>query len=89
VEITMSAHVAVPLPKKRWAYLKALQPSRGRYLHISARICRNPLAAKAELAKKPFYGPHFVAEKGTTYNIGRNKAKREALKKPWGRSCVS
>lgn len=79
----MSAHVAVPLPSARWAYLKALKPSR-RYLHISAPILRNPLAIKAELAHKPFYGQQFVVAKGTTYNIGRNKAKREARRKKWG-----
>lgn len=81
----MSAHVAVPLPAKRWAYLKALRPSRGRYLHVSAPILRNPLAIKAELAHEPFYGPQFVVAKGTTYNIGHNKAKREARRKAWGK----
>lgn len=80
----MSHHVATPLRAGRWSYLKALHPSRGRYLHVSARVVRNPLAHKAELAHKPLYGPQFVVAKGTTYNIGRNKAKRERRARTWG-----
>lgn len=79
----MSAHVAVPLPSARWAYLKALKPSR-RYLHISAPIVRNPLAVAAQLQNKVFVGPQFLIQRpGKTYNIGRNRAKREARRKKW------
>lgn len=46
-----------------------------RMIHVSAPIIRNPKAALAEALGKPFTGPQYVAARGTTYNIGRNKAK--------------
>lgn len=58
-----------------------------RYLHVSAPIVRNPLALAAELQNKVFVGPQFIVQRpGTTYNVGRNKAKREkrALRKHRG-----
>ena len=48
-----------------------------RMVHVSAPIIRNPLAAIAEVKNEPFFGPQFVAEKGTTLKAGRNQAKRE------------
>lgn len=80
----MSRHIATPLPYGRWAYLKSLHPSRGHYLHISAPIIRNPLAVKAELAHEPFQGPRWVIGRTSTYNMGRNKAKRERRAHKWG-----
>ena len=49
-----------------------------RFLHVSAEIVRNPKAIIAEAAGKPFFGPQFVVGRVHTYNVGRNKAKREA-----------
>lgn len=68
------------LSPKRWAYLKQLHPSPGRYLHTSCRIVRHPLAALAEQQNKVYLGPQYVATTGTTYNVGSNKAKRAKRK---------
>lgn len=61
----------------RWAYLKALRPSFGKYLHISNFFVPNPAAAIAKANGKPFFGPQHVLTHGKTYNIGRDKAERE------------
>lgn len=60
-----------PLPPKRWAYLKALRPDEPRMFHLScvAYMAANP--AGPMLPSVP------IVEKGDTYNVGRNKAKRE------------
>lgn len=50
-----------------------------RMVHVSAPIIRNPRAALAEALGKPFNGPQYVAARGTTYNIGRNEAKRNKV----------
>lgn len=57
---------------ERWKYLKALRPPEPRYLHISARAGMIPNPEGANLPWIPYVEP------GTTYNIGRNAAKREA-----------
>jgi hypothetical protein len=60
------------MSRKRWEYLKALHPAEPRYLHVSARISfrANPL--------NPIMSPvPFVVRPGVTYNVGRNKAKRD------------
>lgn len=67
----------------RWAYLKSLRPGPGRYLHVSAEIVRNPLAAIAEANNKLFTGPQYIVGATHTYNVGRNKAKREKLRFKW------
>lgn len=74
----MSTHTShTGMTTARWKYLKALHPSEPRYLHLSAEIIRNPAAILAEVNKKPFFGPQYIFGRRWTYNVGRNKAKRE------------
>lgn len=61
----------------RWEYLKAVRPAEPRFVHLSAEIVRNPAAFLAEVNKKPFFGPQYIVGRRWTYNVGRNKAKRE------------
>lgn len=60
------------LPPARWAYLKALRPSRGEMVHrsVNAFMVANPEGA--HLPTVP-----VIAYPGKTFNVGRNKAKRE------------
>lgn len=60
------------LSKERWEYLKALKPAAPRYIHVSkdAKMIPHPTIPEQWV---PWVAPH-----GTTYNVGRNKAKREA-----------
>lgn len=58
--------------------------SRVKFFHVSAKIVRNPKAALAEALGQPYDGPQFVPERGTTYNKGRNKAKRGRRQAVWG-----
>lgn len=49
-----------------------------RMLHVSAQLIPNPAFALALSQGKLFFGPKLlVAKPGSTYNVGRNKAKRE------------
>lgn len=57
---------------ERWSYLKKLAVPKPRYLHVSARAAMIPNPLGANLPWVPYVAP------GTTYNIGRNAAKREA-----------
>jgi hypothetical protein len=52
--------------------------ARGNMTHVSKAFMRNPLAELAALEHKPFDGPQYLPLPGVTYNVGRNKAKREA-----------
>ncbi len=55
------------MDRARWLYLKALRPSLGKLLHLScdAGMIRNPTGNLVPWIQRP----------GTSYNIGRNKAK--------------
>ena len=59
------------MTRERWAYLKTLRPGRGEYLHVSAAVRmipqKNPMLPWIPWTQKP----------GITYDVGRNKAKRE------------
>ena len=48
-----------------------------RMAHLSAPIIRNPKASIAESLNMPFLGPQFIVARGTTFNAGRNQAKRD------------
>lgn len=58
--------------------------SRERMVHVSAQIIRNPQAAVAESLNMFFPGPQFIADKGVTFNVGRNKGKRERRLRRFG-----
>jgi hypothetical protein len=58
--------------------------ARERMVHLSAPIIRNPAAATSEALGMFFTGPQFIADKGTTFNVGRNKAKHERRARRFG-----
>ena len=64
------------LSPARWAYLKRLPPTRDKYLHVSCHYVPHPAAQLAATQNKPYFGPHHILTTGTTYDVGRNKAKR-------------
>lgn len=57
---------------------KAFQRSRERLVHVSAPIIEHPLHKHHRIAGTllDYNGPQFMVDKGTTRNVGRNKAKR-------------
>lgn len=57
---------------ERWNYLKKLAPSKGTYKHVSAEVSMIPNPLDSVLPPIP-----MVTRPGTTYNVGRNKTKRE------------
>ena len=63
--------------KTRRNSLGQFKRSLERMVHVSAPIVRNPKAAIAESLNMPFHGPQFIVGRGTTFDMGRNKAKRE------------
>jgi hypothetical protein len=56
------------MTESRWAYLKALRPGFGHYLHVSRGFM--PVKGKDGTVRV------LPWPKGKTYNVGRNKAKR-------------
>jgi hypothetical protein len=64
------------LSRERWAYIKALRPSAGRYLHVSAPIIQNPARALEMAAKGFSLLPELVVGPTETFNAGRNLDKR-------------
>lgn len=69
----MNTHVsATGMPAKRWCYLKELKATNPKYLHVSAEVSMVPNPLGKMLDPIP-----MVNRPGETYNIGRNKAKRE------------
>lgn len=56
----------------RWAYLKALRPGFGHYLHVSRGLV--PVKGEDGIVRLT----PWPKGQGKTYNVGRNKAKREA-----------
>lgn len=64
------------LSPQRWAYLKRLRPAPPRYLHISCHYVPHPAATIAAAQNKSYFGPQHILTTGTTYDVGRNKAKR-------------
>jgi hypothetical protein len=69
----MSAHPNDSgLLPERWAYLKALRPGFGHYLHVSRGLI--PVKGTDGITRlQP-----WPKGQGKTYNVGRNKAKRVA-----------
>lgn len=57
----------------RWNYLKALTPPAPRYLHTSAAVAMLPHPTDPLMPPIP-----WTQRPGVTYNVGRNKAKRES-----------
>lgn len=69
----MNTHVSrTGMAAKRWWYLKNLNAINPTYKHVSAEVSLVPNPLGAMLDPVP-----MVTRPGTTYNIGRNKAKRE------------
>jgi len=69
----MNTHVSrTGMTAKRWDYLKNLSVINPKYVHVSAKasMIKNPL----DSALPPI---PMVTRPGTTYSIGKNKAKRE------------
>lgn len=60
------------MTESRWAYLKALRSGFGRYLHVSRGLI--PVKGADGIVR---LAP-WPKGQGETYNVGRNKAKREA-----------
>lgn len=77
----MSSKTVRNITPERWAYLKALQWSGGRYIHVSARIAHLPnpdgLTTRSIALKRDRRVPPSGAMHGYTYDAGRNKAKRQ------------
>ena len=63
------------MTESRWAYLKALRPGFGRYLHVSRGLI--PVKGADGIVRLT----PWPKGQGKTYNVGRNKAKREARAK--------
>lgn len=68
--------------ESRWAYLKALRPDFGKFLHVSRKLVQVPkfkvvADSSGKLNRVTDGFDYLPAKTGTTYNIGRNKAKRE------------
>ena len=59
------------MTESRWAYLKALRPGFGRYLHVSRGL--TPVKGADGIVRLT----PWPKGQGKTYNVGRNKAKRE------------
>lgn len=69
----MNTHVSrTGLSAKRWNYLKNLKSTNPTYKHVSAEVSMVPNPLGKMLNPIP-----MVTRPGTTYNVGRNKAKRE------------
>lgn len=69
----MNTHVSrTGLSAKRWSYLKNLNATNPTYKHVSAEVSMVPNPLGKMLNPIP-----MVTRPGTTYNVGRNKAKRE------------
>lgn len=60
-----------PFTKSENGSMGQMLRRRGNYLHISKELIVNPLQGPGESFLK------VTPERGTAYNIGRNKAKRE------------
>lgn len=60
------------LTKARWAHIKALRVGRGDMVHQSAEVAMLPNKGGAHLPRIP-----WIQRPGITYDVGRNKAKRE------------
>ena len=58
------------MTESRWAYLKALRPGFGHYLHVSRGLI--PVKGADGIVRLT----PWPKGQGKTYNIGRNKAKR-------------
>lgn len=65
-------HVAPTISAKRWQYLKGLGLGPGRMLHKSAEVAMIPHPTNPMIPPTP-----WIQKPGETYNVGRNKAKRE------------
>jgi len=63
------------MTESRWAYLKALRPGFGHYLHVSRGL--TPVKGADGVVR---LAP-WPKGQGKTYNVGRNGAKREARAK--------
>ena len=59
------------MTESRWAYLKALRPGFGHYLHVSRGLV--PVKGADGIVRLT----PWPKGQGKTYNVGRNKAKRE------------
>lgn len=68
----MSKTSRIKLSKERWEYLKKLHPSKGKYIHTSVKA-----GMVIDPRGKEFPPIPMVMRPGDTYNVGRNKAKRE------------
>lgn len=69
----MTSHTG--MTADRWAYLKALRPGFGHYLHVSRGLI--PVKGADGIVRMT----PWPKGQGKTYNVGRNKAKREARAK--------
>jgi len=62
----------------RWKYIKALQPSAGRMVHVSAEARMIDVPIDLKDPEGPTKRIPWIQKPGNTFNEGRNKAKREA-----------
>jgi len=63
------------MTESRWAYLCMLRPGFGHYLHVSRGLI--PIKGADGIVRLT----PWPKGQGKTYNVGRNKAKREARAK--------
>lgn len=69
----LNTHVSrTGMAAKRWNYLKNLKATNPTYAHVSATVSMVPNPLSKALDEIP-----MVTRPGTTYNAGKNKAKRE------------
>jgi len=67
-----SKRVAPSLTPARWQYLKGLGLGSGRMIHQSAAVAMIPHPTNPMIPPTP-----WIEKPGHTFNVGRNKAKRE------------
>lgn len=58
--------------RTKWLRIRALKPSEPRYLHVSAKVAMHPNPLGRHMPMLP-----WIQRPGTTFNVGRNKAKHE------------
>ena len=64
-------HVAPPIPKARWQYLKGLGLGPGKMIHTSAAVAMIPHPFNPMMPSTP-----WIEKPGRTLNTGRNAMKR-------------
>lgn len=70
-----------PLSPERWAYLKALQPSPGRYIHISAHVRMLDNPAWKNGPKTP-----WIEKPGHTLRMRRMNKRADKIYEHWRRT---